>query len=62
MVAAVEAWVKRDHAAEWKTWLGWLDTIGKRVAAIDGIKTAVREPTDLSNRVPRWRSRGTPRR
>ena len=22
MLAAVEAWVKRDHAAEWKTWLG----------------------------------------
>jgi seryl-tRNA(Sec) selenium transferase len=32
MLAAVEAWVKRDHAAEWKTWLGWLDTISKRVA------------------------------
>jgi hypothetical protein len=52
MLAAVEAWVKRDHAAEWKTWLGWLDTISKRVAAIDGVKTAVREPTDLSNKSP----------
>ncbi len=52
MLAAVEAWVKRDHAAEWKTWLGWLDTIAKRVAAIDGVKTAVREPTELSNKSP----------
>ena len=32
MLAAVEAWVKRDHAAEWKTWLSWLDTISKRVS------------------------------
>ena len=31
MLAAVEAWVKRDHAGEWKTWLSWLDTISKRV-------------------------------
>src|SRR6476619_350918 len=44
MVAAVEAWVKRDHAAEWQTWLGWLDTISKRVMTIDGVKTAVLEP------------------
>ena len=44
MLAAVEAWVKRDHEGEWKTWLSWLDTISKRVSAIDGVKTAVREP------------------
>ena len=43
MLAAVEAWVKRDHDGEWKTWLSWLDTIAKRVATIDGVKTAVRE-------------------
>ena len=52
MLAAVEAWVKRDHEGEWKTWLSWLDTISKRVSAIDGVKTAVREPTGLSNRSP----------
>jgi len=52
MLAAVETWVKRDHAAEWQTWLGWLDTIAKRVAAVDGVKTAVREPNDLSNKSP----------
>ena len=27
MLAAVEAWVKRDHQAEWKTWLSWLNTV-----------------------------------
>jgi seryl-tRNA(Sec) selenium transferase len=52
MLAAVEAWVKRDHAAEWKTWLSWLDRIGRRVATIDGITTALREPTELSNKSP----------
>jgi hypothetical protein len=52
MLAAVEAWVKRDHEAEWKTWLSWLDTISKRVSTIDGVTTAVREPNGLSNRSP----------
>jgi D-glucosaminate-6-phosphate ammonia-lyase len=52
MLAAVEAWVKRDHQAEWKTWLGWLDTIAKRVSAVEGVKTAVREPNGLSNKSP----------
>jgi D-glucosaminate-6-phosphate ammonia-lyase len=52
MLAAVEAWTKRDHQGEWKTWLSWLDEIGKRVAAIDSVKTSVREPQGLSNRSP----------
>src|SRR4029078_8483003 len=44
MLAAVEAWTKRDHAAEWKTWLSWLDEIAKRVSVIDGVTTSVFEP------------------
>jgi len=52
MLAAVEAWVKRDHAGEWKTWLSWLDTIGKRMTTIAGVRTSVTEPTDLSNKSP----------
>jgi len=52
MLAAVEAWVKRDHAGEWKTWLSWLDTISKGVSTIDGVRTTLREPTDLSNKSP----------
>src|SRR5882762_11758074 len=52
MLAAVEAWVKRDHDAEWKKWLSYLDTIARRVSTIAGVKTSVREPTGLSNRSP----------
>jgi D-glucosaminate-6-phosphate ammonia-lyase len=52
MVAAVEAWVKRDHAAEWKRWLSWLDSISKRVSSVESVKTTVIEPKDLSNRTP----------
>jgi hypothetical protein len=52
MLAAVEAWVKRDHKAEWQTWLSWLDTISKRVTQVDGVTTAVREPVGLDNRSP----------
>jgi hypothetical protein len=44
--------VKRDHEAEWKKWLSYLDTIAKRVSQVDGIKTAVREPRGLSNKSP----------
>jgi D-glucosaminate-6-phosphate ammonia-lyase len=52
MVAAVEAWVKRDHQAEWKTWLSWLDNISRRVSTIETVKTTVREPTGLGNKSP----------
>ena len=52
LLAAIEAWVKRDHDAEWKKWLSYLDTISKRVSTIDGIETAVREPAGLSNHSP----------
>ena len=53
MLAAVEAWVTRDHKAEWKTWLSYLDNISRARLKINGIKTAVEEPTELSNRSPR---------
>lgn len=53
MLAAVEAWVKIDHEAEWKTWLSYLDTIAKRVSTLEGVTTAVREPSGLSNYSPR---------
>jgi D-glucosaminate-6-phosphate ammonia-lyase len=52
MLAAVEAWVKRDHEGEWKQWLSWLDTISKRVTKVEGVTTTVKEPTELSNRSP----------
>lgn len=62
MLAAVEAWITRDHDAEWKKWLGYLDTIDKRVATIDGIKTEVTEPTGLGNKSPRLTISWDPRK
>jgi D-glucosaminate-6-phosphate ammonia-lyase len=52
MLAAVEAWTKRDHQGEWKMWLSWLDTIAKQVSTIESVKTTVREPQGLGNRSP----------
>ena len=52
MLAAVEAWVKRDHPAEWQTWLDRLNTIASRVSEIDGVTSQISEPTQLSNRAP----------
>jgi L-seryl-tRNA(Ser) seleniumtransferase len=58
VLAAVEAWVKRDHKAEWQAMLARLDDIAKKTSSIDGVSTEVREPTGLSNRSPglsvRW--------
>jgi len=52
MLAAVEAWKKRDHAGEWKTWLSWLDNIAKKISTMEGVTTSIFEPTELSNRSP----------
>lgn len=52
MLAAVEAWVTRDHAEEWKVWLSWLDNIAQRVAKVKGVTTDIKEPTGLSNHAP----------
>ena len=52
MLAAVETWKKRDHAAEWKTWLGWLANISRKLSALSGVTTSVFEPTELSNKSP----------
>ncbi len=52
MLAAVETWVKRDHDGEYKKWMGYLDTIAKRVTKIEGVQTSVKEPTGLANRTP----------
>jgi L-seryl-tRNA(Ser) seleniumtransferase len=58
MLAAVEAWVKRDYQAEFKTWESWLAAISKSVTQISGVTTEVRQPNGLSNHAPvlqiRW--------
>ena len=51
-LAAIEAWVTMDHKAQWVKWLSYLDTISKKVATINGVKTVVREPTSLNNNTP----------
>ena len=55
MLVAVESWVKRDHAAEWKEWVGRCEHIADGVAGIAGVTAIVqREPgVSLSNRSPR---------
>ncbi len=52
MLAAVEAWTIRDHAAEWQTWLARLDHIAQRVSPIVGVTTSVEQPSGLSNHSP----------
>jgi L-seryl-tRNA(Ser) seleniumtransferase len=61
MLMAVEMWVKRDHEAEWRRWVSWMNHIAGRVTVIPGITAEVRqEPRGLSNRSPgltiRWDS------
>ncbi len=53
MLAAVEMWVRRDHDAEWKTWLAWLDEISESVKRVGGVTTEVLQPSGLSNYSPR---------
>ena len=55
MLTAVENWVKRDHAAEWKQWVARCEYIAERLQKIAGVTAIVqREPgASLSNRSPR---------
>lgn len=55
MLAAVRQWYKRDHAAEWKQWQSWLDTIASRVKSLPSVTTEILQPEDLSNRSPQLR-------
>ncbi len=58
MLAAVEAWVKRDYQAEFRTWESWLAAIAKTVESVPGVTTQIRQPNGLSNNSPqitiRW--------
>jgi uncharacterized pyridoxal phosphate-dependent enzyme len=57
MLAAVEAWVKRDHDGEWKRWTGWLEHIARKMKTIEGVTTEIVQPTGLSNKTPSLRVR-----
>jgi L-seryl-tRNA(Ser) seleniumtransferase len=52
MLAAVEMWVKRDHAAEWREWESWLDHISGEAMKVPGITKRTHQPEDLSNHAP----------
>ncbi|WP_276361443.1 PLP-dependent transferase [Daejeonella sp. H1SJ63] len=52
MVAAVEAWTKRDHPQEEITWTGYLETIAKKIGTISGVTANIRQPKGLDNRTP----------
>ncbi len=54
MLAAVEMWVKRDHASEWKEWEERLNHIASRAQTVSGVQAKITQPSpDLSNRSPR---------
>jgi len=44
LLAAVEMWVRRDHAAEWREWERRLDVIASRVASVPTLTTTIRQP------------------
>lgn len=52
MLAAVEMWTKRDHKAEWNTWMSWMNNIANEVKSVDGVTTSIRETKELSNQSP----------
>lgn len=58
LLAAVEAWTVRNHAAEWQGWLDRLDAIARAARQVPGVETAVEQPAGLSNHSPtlviRW--------
>src|SRR5579872_793333 len=55
MLAAVEAWVTRDHDAEWKVWEAWLATIRDQATKVATVKTEVLQPRGPSNYAPELR-------
>jgi D-glucosaminate-6-phosphate ammonia-lyase len=55
MLAAVEAWMKRDHAAEQRLWTSWLEYIATRLKPVPGVSTQIEQPQGRSNRTPSLR-------
>ena len=52
LLAAVEMWVERDHAAERRTWAGWVDEIAASVGRVPGVKTHVERFEGIMEREP----------
>jgi L-seryl-tRNA(Ser) seleniumtransferase len=54
MMVAVEVYIKKDHAAEWKEWEKRVRVIGDSIASIPGIKVETVVP-EIANAVPTLR-------
>jgi L-seryl-tRNA(Ser) seleniumtransferase len=54
MMAAVEAYLKKDHQAEWRDWESRVKTVADSVGPITGVKTEQFVP-EISNHVPHLR-------
>ena len=52
MLAAVDAWTKRDYDGEMKLWESWLDDISANLKKIPGVTTRIEPPEGLSNKTP----------
>ena len=53
MLAAVRQWYKRDHEAEQKQWMEWMQFTANALKGIPSLTTTIEGPdADLSNRAP----------
>jgi uncharacterized pyridoxal phosphate-dependent enzyme len=55
LLAAVRQWYKRDHPAEQRMWLSWMQGIEKRLKPLASTSFEYLEPEDLSNKATRLR-------
>lgn len=53
LLAAVEAWYKRDHAAEQRMWLSWMQGIEAKLKSLPSTRFEYLQPEDLSNKATR---------
>jgi L-seryl-tRNA(Ser) seleniumtransferase len=54
MMAAVEVYVKKDHAAEWREWERRVKTVADTISALPSVKTETFVP-EIANAVPHLR-------
>ena len=55
MLAAVDAWKRRDIKVEYATKRGYLQTIADRVGKVNTVRTEIIDSNELSNHAPRMR-------
>ncbi|MDA1314573.1 MAG: hypothetical protein O2968_14635 [Acidobacteria bacterium] len=62
MLAATEAWMTRDHEAEFATWVSWMEHIAARVDQVPGVSTDLLMPEGRGNHTPRLMIEWDPKR